>query len=305
MSRTVATLDSDSPSPDGMIPFGAIDFSAVTGTAVLTRIAAGQFSLRTNQTAQGYVMLASVTGLLFRTGVQDDTQEFFGSSRAGGSNSLPVGSPVTSLTASIVAGTAVNMAVVSSVGFSVNQYVTIDTVASGVQEFQRITAIPDSTHITVATIANSHTGAATGGAPVSANLFTTPAGVTGRPPFTGSSQLTPVTTFRPKGISITGLDLVYAINTTAITVPTIGLFATSYVNAVAPSTTTLITQATNGLQTAAQATPYVINVPVPVANRSFITTPDTVVSVEVDFTTGGSGSVDMIGLFLRTTFNYD
>jgi hypothetical protein len=301
MSRTVANLQQDTPSSDGLVALAAgADIVSVVGTTVMTRVAAGEFSLRTNQATTAYTFFGGVSGLIFRTGEQDDYQQAFGSARAGGAQGLAVGIPNTLSTGSIVAGAPVNIAVLSSVNFTVGGFVTIDTVASGVQEFTRITAIPDGTHITVANIVNSHTTPF----PISQNLFTTPGPATGRPPFTGLSQLTPPTG-RPKGIAITQMNVIYAVNTTAITVPTVGLFATQYTNLVAPTVTNLIAQATNGLATASAAQPYVIPVPVPVANQGFIITPNTIVGVEFDFTTGASGSVDVLGFSFNCKFNYE
>lgn len=306
MSRTQASMESDTPSFDGLIPLlpGA-DIVGLTAGSTFTKIGTGEFSLHYAAAAGAVVIFAGVTGLLFRTGSQDDVQAFFGSARAGGSQGLAVGSPLTLLTASIVAGTNVNIAVFSSVGFSVGSYATLDTVASGVQEFVRITAIPDATHITVASVLNAHTGAATGGAPISQNIFTTPASVSGRPPFTGSSQLTPVTSFRPKGIQPTFLQIAYLITGANLTVPTVGMFAVQYQNLVAPTVTTLIAQATNNLQTATNAQAYVTTVPVPIANRSFITSPSTAISIELDANVGAATTLDIVGMWVGCTFNYD
>jgi hypothetical protein len=196
------------------------------------------------------------------------------------------------------------LAVFSSVGFTVGAFVTVDTVASGVQEFAIITAIPDATHITVNKLANAHTGAATGGASITQNLFTTPGPATGRPPFTGLSQLTPPLS-RPKGISITSISVAYLITGANLTVPTIGMFATQYANLTAVVTTTLIAQATNNLQSAANAQAYVTNVPVPIANRGFIVTPQTSIIIEMDANVGAATTLDVTGMWLNCNFNYN
>ncbi|SRR6266478_1030159 len=307
MSRTQASMESDSPSFDGLISLlpGADIVNVGAPAFTITKIATGEFSLHYAAATGAVVVAAGVTGLMFRTGMQDDLQSFFGSARAGGAQNLPVNNPLTLMTASSVAGSLVNLAVFSSVGFVVGGYVTVDTVASGVQEFTRITAIPDATHITVATLVNAHTGAATGGAPISQNLFTTHAGVTGRPPFTGSSQLAPVTSVRPKGIALTGLSITYLITGANLTVPTIGMFAVQYPNLTAPVVTTLIAQATNNLQTATNAQAYTTPIPVPVANQGFIITPNTAVAIEYDANVGAATTLDIIAIFLTAKFNYD
>jgi hypothetical protein len=302
MSRTTGTLNQDTPFQDGLFPLApGGDIFATTGATTLTRIAAGEISLRATGSATAYVVIGTASSAIYRTGLQDDAQMFFGSQRAGGAQGLGVANVFTLSTASIVAGSSVNIAVLSSVNFAVNQYVTLDTVASGVQEFTRIVAIPDATHITVQTVVNSHTSPF----PITLNLFTTPWQAGGRPPFTGAAQLTPQTTVRPKGIFFKQLAVAYIVNTANATVPTIGLTAITYANGVAPAVTTLIANATNGLSTAFAATPYVIPVPVPLANQGFIITPNTSVVVEFDFTTGTGGTVDVLGFYLTCGFNYN
>jgi hypothetical protein len=303
MSRTVSRLVSDQPFSDMTVSLSPPGDIVAAGATVqtLTRIAAGEYSWRAATATTAYTFVGGVSGIIFRTGLQDDYQQAFGSARAGGAANLPVGFPQTLSTGSIVAGTNVTVNVFSTVNFSAGQFVTLDTVASGVQEFCQIASITSATAMVLKSVVNSHTTPF----PVTGNLFTTPGPRVGRPPFTGLSQLTPQTSAPPKGINIQQIAVVYAVNTTAITVPTVGLFATQYSNIVAPTVTTLIAQATNNLATASNANPYVIPVPVPVANQGFIVTPNTVVSVEFDFTTGGSGSVDVLGFVITGQYNYD
>lgn len=305
MTRTAGTFQADTPQPDGIIPLipgaGIFQVPLASEASALHKIAAGEYSLRTSSATAAYTFVGALSHAIFRKGMQDDLQEAFGSAQAGGSQGLPVSNPITLATASIVAGTSVSITVESTVGLSAGQSVGLDTVASTVQEFTRIVSITDATHIVVASVANSHTAPF----PVFANLFTTPASASGRPPFTGSSQLTPVTAARPKGIQINWIAVTYAVNTTAITVPTIGLYSCHYVNGVAPAITTLIAQATNGLLTAAASQPYTIYIPVPLANRSFITTYDTAVTIEFDFTSGASGNVDVLEMTASCAFNYN
>jgi hypothetical protein len=303
MSRSQGTLSADLPATVdasiGLLPGDSV--AATTGATTLTRIASGEISLRATAAATAYVIVGMAGGMIYRTGVQDDLQEFFGSARAGGAQGKSVGAITTLSTASTVAGAPINIAVLSSVNFGVGQYVTIDTVASGVQEFAQITAIPDATHITVNLLVNAHTTPFS----IAQNLFTTPAGVTGRPPFSGMSQLTPVTVPRTKGLKFKQLNVVYIVNTAVATAMTVGMTAISYVNGVAPVATTLIPNAANGLATAFAATPYVIPVPVPTANQGYIITPNTAVVVEFDFTTGAGATVDVLGFWLIGDANYN
>jgi hypothetical protein len=67
--------------------------------------------------------------------------------------------------------------------------------------------------------------------------FTTPASVSGAPPFTGLSQFTP-TTSRPKGIQISSITPIVTA-TTALT-STFSLYQTLFVNGTAPATTTVV-----------------------------------------------------------------
>jgi hypothetical protein len=64
--------------------------------------------------------------------------------------------PTTTTSAETASSTPVNIPVASSTGFSVNFVATIDTVASGVQELEVVTAVPDATHVTVAKLTNNH-----------------------------------------------------------------------------------------------------------------------------------------------------
>ncbi len=306
MSRTLGSLKTDQPYGDLIIALSApgdiVQVILASETSKVTKIAAGEYSFRTASTSSAYTFAGGVSGLIFRSGMQDDYQQAFGSTRAGGAQNLPVGFPQTLVTASAGPSTsAVTLTVQSSVNFFVGQKIIVDTVASGVQEYTYITAIPSGTSITVASLANAHTAFF----PISGNVFTTSGPRTGRPPFTGLSQLTPQTSAPAKGINLQQLTVIYAVNTTAITVPTVGLYATQFFNNVAPTVTALIAQATNGLQTAAQTQPYMITVPVPVASQGFIVTSNTICTVELDFTTGGSGSVDVIGFVLGGQYNYD
>lgn len=305
MSRTASRLTSDQPFSDMLLalspPGDIVQVPIAAETAKVTKIVFGEYSWRTGSASLPYTFAGGVSGLIFRTGLQDDYQQAFGSARAGGAVGLPIGFPQTLVTASTVAGVGVPLTVMSSVNFSVGQYIAVDTVASGVQEFAQITAIGSGTSITVRSLVNSHTA----NFPIAGNLFTTSGPRVGRPPFTGMSQLTPQTVAPPKGVNIQQLTVIYAVNTTAITVPTVGLAAIQYFNNAAPTITTLIANATNNLPVAAQAQPYMIPVPVPVAQQGFLVTPNTVVSVEMDFTTGATGSVDVLGFVLNGQYNYD
>lgn len=130
--------------------------------------------------------------------------------------------------------------------------------------------------------------------------FSTPAGVTGPPPFTGLSQLTPVTSARPKGLQINSITFNYLITTNNATVNTIAVRDFVYVNGVAVVANTLLASGTNGLQTTAAATPYSTTVA--------LTTPAYLTSVNhlpvaTWSITPGAGGVSVYGVTLNCTYN--
>ena len=302
MSRTQSRIDGDTPQSDGIIPLlpGA-DIIGVTAGSTFVRLATGEFSIHYAAAAGAVVIIGGVSSMVFRTGQQDFSEEFFGSTRAGGAQGLPIASPLTLLNGGIVAGTLVNVTVNSTVGFVAGGFATLDTVASGVQENVQVVSITSATVLVLASVKNTHATLA----PIAMNLFTSPGGASGIPPFTGSSELTPVTSARPKGVALKSLTVVYLVTGAALTVPTVGMFATAYVNLVAPVTTTLIAQATNGLQTAANAQAYVTTIPVPVAQQGFIITPNTSTVIELDANVGAATTLDVISMFLTCSFNYN
>lgn len=301
MSRTQRNWLGDLPKLDGMIWFGPDEMSLAAGgaTGAITRVASGIWSLRISTTSAGQISIP-IDGSVIRRGMQDDLQEQFGSLRAGGAQGLPIGWPNTLSSSSATAGSAVSVSVLSTVNFTAGQYVLVDTVASGVQEYTQIISITNSTTM-VMNLVNSHTTPF----PIAANVFTTPAGVSGPPPFAGVTEFTPVTAPRPKGLLVKQITPAYIINTTNITTNTIGVTSIQYNNNVVnPAATTILTNAANGLATTASANPYVTPIAIPVANQSFLTTPNTAVVIEWDVTAASTGSVDLLGVFVDFSFNY-
>jgi hypothetical protein len=303
MSRTQARLDSDLPYQDGHIFVPVIPSNITTGAgAVANSPGTGLYATSLPTAATAYVATIPLGAFLFRTGVEDDLQEQFGSLISGGAQGAPVPGQVTYQIGSVVAGSNVNVNVISSGNYSVGQTVIYDTVASGVQEFPVISAIPDGTHITFATVKNSHSA----NAPISGNQFTTPAGITGRPPFTGTSQLTPVTSPRPKGILFKSIYPVYTIGSVNATLNTIGLTQATFANGAAvPTATNIIASAANGLGTTFGATMNVTPIPVPSAGQIFRTSKFTEYVLQWALTTGAaSGTALLYGVFLDVTYNF-
>lgn len=301
MSRTQGVQHYDTPFPDGIITLGPTDMviASGTGTGAYTRVASGEWSLRvsTNTVSQ---VLVSLAGILRKYGMQDFLQEVFGNAIPRGSHGLPVGWPNTLSTGSSLAGTAINVVVLSSVNFAVGQACIVDTVASGVQETAVISAIPDATHLTFFSLASAHTTPF----PIAANVFTTPASVSGIPPFTGITQMTPVTAVRNKGILIKQITPRYVVNTADPTTLTIGLTETVYLHNTAPATTvnTILANAANGLVKTFGANVYAIPVPIPVANQKWFMARNSDIAIEIDVTNNG-GTVDLLGVDVDVSYN--
>ena len=293
MSRTQAMYSSDLGSADGQIRISPLDITVISGTATATRNASGDFSLNIGN-SQTVVMAVNLSNIIFRYGLQDYTQENWGSLVAGGSQGLAVSGYTAVVTSSASAGSAVNVAVGDSRNFAVGRYVLAGT------QKTYITAIPDTTHITLATL----TATLTAGSFISENLFTTPAGVTGPPPYTGVNQLTPVTAPRPKGIKVRELYAAYTVAGLALTTNTLALTQTVFANNVAPAVTSIIASAANGLATATNAQPYLTPIMVP-PTPAYLTTKFGSYTIEWDVTTGASGTARIYGLFVDVQFNYN
>ena len=129
-----------------------------------------------------------------------------------------------------------------------------------------------------------------------------PYGVTGRPPFTGASQLTPLVGTRPKGIKILDLTLCYQITGAALTLHTAGLSKSVFANNAAIVVTDVVANAANGLATATQANPYVTKISV--AAPTFNVTDLSGLVLEWDATTQAAGAFRLYGAFLHCQFNY-
>jgi hypothetical protein len=313
MSRTQGRSDSDTPYSDGQIFFSPSDFIYIGTAGTHTRAAQGNiYDLLAASTT--YQLEIPLSGIIFRNGVQDDLQEFYGSGAGAagavgnavfGANAQASPGFQTFTTAALTAGTTtISVITGTGLGFVKGQVIMVDTAASGVQEKTTITATPTSTSIVVKGIANAHAS----GAVISSAGFTTPAGVTGRPPFAGTTSLSPVVAPRPKGLQINSLIFNYAVvnGSSALTTNTAGVTATQFVNGAAPTITTLLTTAQNGLQTAAVGTAgFVYTTPVLISSPAFTVTPNTEVIVEWNVVTPAASTVAIYGVTANVTFNYN
>lgn len=304
MTRTQGRLDSDSPYHDGHLFLSPIDAAeyATSGTVATTRTAAGNYHIDLSASSSVTLQFA-LSGLLFRTGLQDYLQEAFGAgvvANAGAAaNGLRTPAATSYLTASATKGTNVNLAVQTSGVAVVGQAIVIDTVASGVQETCVVSVIPDATHITVASLANNHSSLA----PLSGNAFTTPAGVSGPPPFSGISQFNSVVAPRPKGLAFRNLYPAYTVTTAALSAATIGLTKTTLAQGALASAgiTNILAAAANGMPLAA-ATGIIIP-DIAITNNTFQTTKFTEYNLELVFTTS-TGTASIYGVFIDFYFNY-
>lgn len=128
--------------------------------------------------------------------------------------------------------------------------------------------------------------------------FTTPAGVSGPPPFSGVSQFTPPAS-RPKGIQINSLSFAYVITTNNATVNAALVRQFVYTNAAAPTVNTLL--ASTNLTLTAATNPYVttLNLTTP----AFLTSPTQMVEVQWSITPGAGGA-SLLGIWANCSYNF-
>ena len=133
-----------------------------------------------------------------------------------------------------------------------------------------------------------------------------PEGITGYPPMLASQMPTlkgPTIGPVPKGVYITSVDLIYQVTGLALTLASCGLTDTTFVNNVAPAVTARIPAGANGMATATQAQPYKVNVPMPLAQQVFPTASGTETILNVNLTTGATGTALFYGAVLHCAFN--
>jgi hypothetical protein len=308
MPRFQRRLDTDTGYSDGHVFIPMNTNFATTGATPPTP--AASYNTVTNiyvtslaTPAQAYTFSVPMNEYLMqRYGVQDDLQEQFGSGQPIGAQGLQVGQPTTLSTGSSLAGSNISVAVLSSVGFVAGTWCTVDL--AGSQEIALINSIPDATHIQFQTLKNAHTTPFI----ITSNIFTTPAGVSGSPPYTGVTQLTSVTAPRPKGILFKQITPVYSILTAAATVNTIGIIGTTFANAAAlAAQNTVLAVAANGLQTATNAAGqfYVTPIPIPVAKQVFQTARNTEFTLNWNVTTGAAATAAIVGVYVDVVYNFN
>lgn len=228
MPRFQRPVFCDTGFADGRIPFALTDMIATTGTLTTGYSASGANAGLYGTSTAALVIQIPLSGILYKSGLQDDLQEQFG----GGTTTL-----------------------------------------IGAQ-----------------------------GLPVPPNTFTTPAGVSGSPPFAGVTQLTPVTAPRPKGIQVNSLTFNYSILTNNATVNQVQVLEFDYTNAAAPTVVTLLTNGTNGMQTTAATNPYATTVNI--TTPAYLTNSNKQVIVQWSLTPGAGGA-NVYGVTANVTYNHN
>lgn len=142
--------------------------------------------------------------------------------------------------------------------------------------------------------------------PTSVANTSDPDAQSGVPPFTGASQLTPLTGFIPKGIKIIDITYHYFIGTNPLSVHTIGLSKTVKPTSGTPAALTvtdIVANAANGLATAANANPQ--STTVTVSSPVFNVTDLSELIIEVDATTPAGGTYRNYGATVHLQYNYN
>jgi hypothetical protein len=105
-----------------------------------------------------------------------------------------------------------------------------------------------------------------------------------------------------KGLQIDSVDVIYQVLSLAAAAATIGLTRTDFANLAAPVVTNLIALGTNGLPTAIGAQPQVTNVPV--TTPAMIQALDTEILLNINLTSGATGTVKFYGVVIKGHYNF-
>lgn len=106
-----------------------------------------------------------------------------------------------------------------------------------------------------------------------------------------------------KGIQINTINLVYQVLGANLTSATVGMTKTQFASGVAPVVTALVANANNGILLPVAAQPIITAVAVP--TLAPITTRFTQTLIEVDIVTPAGSTVNLYGLFLDVSFNFN
>lgn len=106
-----------------------------------------------------------------------------------------------------------------------------------------------------------------------------------------------------KGIQVNTINLVYQVLGANLTSATIGMTKTQFASGVAPVVTALLANANNGILLPVAAQPVITGIAIP--TPAPITTRFAQTLIEVDITTPAGSTVNLYGLFLDVSFNFN
>ena len=131
----------------------------------------------------------------------------------------------------------------------------------------------------------------------------------GRPDTLGAmsalQQLTPRTALKIKGLLIQSVAVVYRIDTNPLTAHTARLDKTVFANNVAPAITSVLASGANGLATAAQANPYVTEIPLAAGQQIYRITDLSEYLFEISAQTPAGGAYRLYAVRMKVTFNFN
>ena len=140
--------------------------------------------------------------------------------------------------------------------------------------------------------------------PVTTNTpFTTPYGLSGRPPYPSAEVLrVPTSTnWRPKGLKPTAVTVVYTVSGGPMTSANVVLGKVNFTVGVAPAITTILSATNLPL---GNATTNVITTPIPVANQAFINDYFDAIVLLLNIN-AGAATMYIHGVFIDFAFNYN
>jgi hypothetical protein len=124
----------------------------------------------------------------------------------------------------------------------------------------------------------------------------------GNPPFTGATQLTPLTANIPKGIKILDITMVYGITTAAITSQTMTLQKAVFANTTAVAVTGITLSTAVALATASTTNPYVTKIAV--SSPAYTVTDLTNLTIENTISIAATAAYNLYGAFIHCSFNF-
>jgi len=128
-----------------------------------------------------------------------------------------------------------------------------------------------------------------------------PGPAAGNPPFTGATQLTPLSAYIPKGIQIGDITLCYGITTANLTSQTMTLSKALFANTTAVSVTAMTLSTATALATLSTTNPYVTKIAV--SSPAYTVADLTAMTIENTIVIPASCVYNLYGAFVHCTFN--